>query len=113
MKILKPLAYSLLGTLLCLSGHVLSQTAPESDASQTTSERIAVDINTADASSLAEVLDGVGLSRARSIVEWREANGPFEDPYDLVQVRGISERIVSLNESRILVVENNERYTDE
>ena len=112
MYIFKSVAYSLLGALLCLSQPALSQTASESDAAHTASERPAVDINTADASSLAEVLDGVGLSRARSIIEWREANGPFEDPYDLVQVRGISERIVSLNESRILI-ESDGRYTDE
>ena len=101
MHTLKTITYSLLGLALSLSAPVFAQTAPDSEASQSSLARAAVDINTADANSLAEALDGVGRSRAKSIIEWREANGPFEDPYDLVQVRGISERIVRLNESRI------------
>ncbi len=68
-------------------------------------ELVTVNINTADAPTLAESLDGVGLARARSIVDWRNANGPFEDPYDLVQINGISERIVALNEQRIRVTD--------
>ncbi len=71
-----------------------------------------VNINSADAASLAEALDGVGLSRAKSIIEWRESNGPFEDPYDLVQIRGISERIVSLNEDRISVADSADYDTE-
>ncbi len=112
MQISKSFAYSLLGFMLCLSQPALSQTASDADASQSSQERPAVDINRADASGLAEALDGVGLSRAKSIIEWREANGPFEDAYDLVQVRGISERIVRLNESRIHIG-NEAGYTDE
>ena len=69
---------------------------------------LTVNVNTASAEDLAEVLNGVGLSRARSIVEWRTDNGHFSDPYDLVQVRGISERIVSLNEARIRVADRDD-----
>ena len=76
---------------------------PMQEAEQ--AEIVTVNINTADAPTLAESLDGVGLARARSIVDWRNANGPFEDPYDLVQINGISERIVALNEQRIRVTD--------
>ncbi|MCY4198213.1 MAG: helix-hairpin-helix domain-containing protein [Gammaproteobacteria bacterium] len=113
MHIYKPLIYSLLGAALCLGTTALSQTAMDTEATPPViDERPSVDINSADASSLAEALDGVGLSRARAIIEWREANGPFEDPYDLVQVRGISERIVSLNETRIRIA-GIDRYSDD
>lgn len=93
---------------LCMLGvlftsTLIGQTTGEQDEQQSPRPDLTVNVNTADAEALAEALDGVGLSRARSIIEWREANGDFEDPYDLVQVRGISERIVKLNEQRIRV----------
>ena len=93
---------------LCMLGVLVTSTLIGQTVSDQTEQHppasdITVNVNTADAESLAEALDGVGLSRARSIIEWREANGNFEDPYDLVQVRGISERIVKLNEQRIRV----------
>ena len=112
MHIPKSLVYSLLSLALVMSGAGFSQTSEQAQDSDASAARAAVNINTADASSLAEALDGVGLSRAQSIIAWREANGPFEDAYDLVQVRGISERIVSLNESRIRVGDE-QVYADE
>ncbi|MBW2262631.1 MAG: helix-hairpin-helix domain-containing protein [Deltaproteobacteria bacterium] len=36
-----------------------------------------------------ELLDGVGLARARAIAEYRETHGPFERPEDLEAVRTI------------------------
>src|SRR4051812_6321731 len=36
-----------------------------------------VNINTADAPTLAQSLDGVGLAKAQAIIAWREANGAF------------------------------------
>ena len=112
MHIPKTLASSLLSLALIVSAPAGADSAAPAQDAEMPAPRAAVNINTADASSLAESLDGVGLSRAQSIIDWREANGPFEDPYDLVQVRGISERIVSLNETRIRV-EAEDGYTDE
>ena len=60
-----------------------------------------VNINTASAETLAAVLTGVGLSKAQAIVNYRKSNGKFEDPYDLVEVKGIGERIFVANEARI------------
>lgn len=85
---------------------LIGQTASQPLDEQLPTPDLTVNVNTADAEALAEALDGVGLSRARSIVEWRETHGPFQDPYDLVQVRGISERIVKINEQRIRVSDN-------
>lgn len=62
-----------------------------------------VNINTADEATLAEVLDGVGLSKARAIVEYRKANGAFASPEDLATVKGIGDRIVEMNIDRIRV----------
>lgn len=53
-----------------------------------------VDINTASAEALAEVIKGVGLKRAEAIVAYREKNGPFATVDDLAKVQGIGERTV-------------------
>jgi competence protein ComEA len=60
-----------------------------------------VNVNSADAVTLADVLDGVGMARAEAIVAYREANGRFDDLYDLSNVKGIGDRTIELNEQRI------------
>jgi len=60
-----------------------------------------VNVNSADAETIAAVLDGVGPSRAQAIVEYREANGVFGDPYDLANVKGIGDRLIEMNVERI------------
>lgn len=62
-----------------------------------------VDINIADAETLAQVLDGVGKSRAEAIVKYRSEFGPFQSGQDLVKVQGISDAIVAKNQDRIVV----------
>ena len=51
-----------------------------------------VNVNTADASTLAQELDGIGPAKAQAIVEHRQKNGPFRTPEDLLKVQGIGER---------------------
>lgn len=60
-----------------------------------------VNINTADAATLAEQLDGVGAARAKAIVSYREAHGPFESADDLTEVSGIGPHVVDRNRERI------------
>ena len=48
-----------------------------------------VDINTASAEEIADTLQGIGLARAKAIIDYREANGPFKSPEDLVNVQGV------------------------
>lgn len=62
-----------------------------------------VNINTADAPTLAEMLVGVGDSRARAIIDYRDANGPFTSADQLVEVKGIGEAVVDKNRDRIRV----------
>ena len=60
-----------------------------------------VDVNTADAETIAQVLVGVGQSKAEAIVAYREENGRFEEIEDLAKVRGIGEATVTRNKDRI------------
>lgn len=62
-----------------------------------------VNINTADAETISEELDGVGLTKAKAIVEYRKKHGPFKSPDDLSLVKGIGERTVDLNRANIKV----------
>lgn len=57
-------------------------------AAPATEERI--DINTADAETLME-LPGIGEVRAAAILQYREENGPFRYPEELLYVPGIGE----------------------
>lgn len=50
-----------------------------------------VNINTADASEL-EQIKGIGPAKARAIVEYRSANGPFARVADLKNVPGIGDK---------------------
>ncbi|MDH4047677.1 MAG: helix-hairpin-helix domain-containing protein [Gammaproteobacteria bacterium] len=62
-----------------------------------------VNVNTADAETISQELQGVGLSRAQAIVEYRKANGPFKSAEDLIAVKGIGERTLEINRENILV----------
>ena len=62
-----------------------------------------VNVNTASAEEIAENLNGVGLSKAALIVEYRDANGPFTHADELVNVKGIGVRTVDRNKDMILL----------
>ena len=78
----------LLGALVCLP--LLAMAGP-------------VDINTADAETLSAELDGVGLAKAKAIVEYRKKYGPFKSAEDLSLVKGIGDRTVEINRENIRV----------
>jgi len=60
-----------------------------------------VDVNTADAKTLAKELDGIGLSKAQAIVEHRQANGPFKSADDLARVKGVGKKTVDRNRANL------------
>ena len=62
-----------------------------------------VNINTADAETLAMELTGVGPALAAAIVADREANGEFPSAEALARVRGIGNHVLEANEGNILI----------
>lgn len=56
-----------------------------------------VNLNTADAATLAAKLKGVGLKKAQAIVEYREKYGLFSDINQLQEVPGFGESLVNRN----------------
>ncbi len=61
-----------------------------------------ININKASIEELVQ-LKGVGEKIAEAIVKYREANGPFKAPEDLMNVSGIGEKIFANNQDRISV----------
>ena len=60
-----------------------------------------VNVNTADAETIARELNGIGLAKAKAIVEYREKYGPFKSVDELSLVKGIGERTVDRNRADI------------
>ena len=60
-----------------------------------------VDVNTADAKTLARELQGIGMAKAEAIVTYREKNGPFKSADDLAKVKGVGKKLVDQNKSNL------------
>ncbi|WP_434153599.1 ComEA family DNA-binding protein [Pseudomonas sp. JZ134] len=56
-----------------------------------------VNINTADAATLDKRLKGVGAAKAKAIVDYRNAHGPFQAVDELIEVKGIGPAIWEKN----------------
>lgn len=64
---------------------------------------VSVDINSADAETLAVVLEGIGYSKAEAIVRYREQYGRFYSAEELTAVKGIGRSTVEKNRARIIL----------
>jgi len=62
-----------------------------------------VDINSADASTLASAISGVGESKAAAIVAYRDAHGPFASVDDLSNVKGVGMKTVDKSRKNLMV----------
>jgi len=60
-----------------------------------------VNINNANAETIAKVLDGIGMSRATAIVSFREEFGDFTSLEDIQMVTGVGEITLRNNEAKI------------
>ena len=67
-----------------------------------------VDINTADAATLAGAIKGVGEKKAATIVAYRETHGPFARVEDLSNVKGIGPGTIDKNRQNLEVGSNGE-----
>lgn len=62
-----------------------------------------VNINQADASTLASELKGIGDKKAQAIVDYRTQNGSFTSIDDLQNVKGISAKTIENNRSNLSI----------
>jgi competence protein ComEA len=56
-----------------------------------------VNVNTADAATIASSLNGIGAVKAQAIVDYRQKHGPFRSVDELAQVKGISQKLINRN----------------
>lgn len=70
-----------------------------------------VNVNTASAEEISESLKGIGLSKAKLIVDYREANGTFVHADELVNVKGIGIKTIDQNRG-LIIVQGGEAQTD-
>ena len=71
--------------------------APQASAAES------VNINSADAETLATTIDGVGLKHTEAILEHRNMNGPFTSVEALRDVPRIGSKTVSANKAKLTV----------
>jgi competence protein ComEA len=91
MKFLRIVLFSFFVSV-CTAGISISAIAAE-----------AVNINTANAVSLAKNLNGVGLKKAKAIIAYRDKHGSFKSAQDLANVKGIGSKTILKNKDYIRV----------
>jgi competence protein ComEA len=62
-----------------------------------------VNINTADAATIATSLNGIGSVKAQAIVDYRQKHGAFRTVDELAQVKGISQKLINRNRADLRV----------
>ena len=68
----------------------------------TAQETTQININTATVDELVQ-LQRIGQAYAAKIVEYREVNGPFQKPEDIMNVPGIGPKTFDINKDIIIV----------
>ena len=87
---MKPTLYAIVSLFLLSSILVRGFAAP-------------VDVNTADAMTIADALSGIGPKIGAAIVEYREANGPFKSVDDLLNVKGVGPKMLERIKADVLI----------
>lgn len=82
-----------LALVTCLAGAAVIEAQDRAPRAANTKASVStpVNINTATAADL-QKLPGIGAATAGRIIEYREKNGPFSKPEELMNVRGIGEK---------------------
>lgn len=60
-----------------------------------------VNVNKANAQTIANSLDGIGMSKAEAIVAYRSAHGPFKNVDDVGKVKGVGDKTLARNRDAI------------
>lgn len=67
-----------------------------------------ININTADADTLAAELTGIGATKAAAIVAYRESHGLFKSLDDLVNIKGIGAKTLEKNRANLVIEADND-----
>lgn len=91
-----------LSSLFCSYSTYANQPANNENATTNQNQQMKqVNINIASAEELAKDLNGIGLNKAKRIVEYRDKFGPFISIEQLKEVSGIGQSILDKNIGRM------------
>lgn len=99
---LSAITFALL-TSVSLSSYAATNSEPVKIAPEAVVEAGVTNLNTADAETLTRVLTGIGATKARAIVEYRDAHGPFTSVDELLEVKGIGAATLEKNRGKLSV----------
>ena len=106
MQIIKNLMWAQSLGVLLLVASLVSAAPPEESELPEEGFSVTVNINDANAETLAAALEGIGLTRAQAIVDYRMQFGRFYSAEELSAVRGIGTNTINRNLARIRVDEH-------
>lgn len=98
MKLFKQLM--IIGLLSFLPATISYAQVPE--ATQSVPEQALININSADEKMLAK-LPGIGMKKAKAIVQYRLENGDFKTVDELAKVKGVGEKLLAKLEGKIIL----------
>ena len=101
-KLLSALSLALLAGTTSVAALAVEASA-QPQATQSAQVATKVNLNTADADTLARELVGIGASKAEAIIAHRQAHGPFATVDELLEVKGIGTAILEKNLNRLSV----------
>jgi len=81
----------------------VAQTSAEVETAQTATVEQTININSADAATLQQALNGVGAVKAKAIVDYRQEHGAFATVDELLEVKGIGASILQKNRAKLRV----------
>lgn len=102
-KLINATLISILATIVLTLSGITSANEPANEPEAPSIEQGVVNINTANAQTLATQLKGIGLKKAEAIVAYRETFGAFKSVDELAAVKGIGEKTVGENKARIIL----------
>lgn len=75
--------------------------AEEPAPAVTSTQPQTINLNQADADTLAKHLSGIGMAKAQAIIAYREANGPFTSIDELLEVKGFGTATLEKNRDKL------------
>jgi competence protein ComEA len=88
---------------LAVSAAETATVTADKPAAVQAAEVVKVNLNNADAPTLQRELSGIGETKAKAIVAYRDANGPFASVDELLEVKGIGVAILEKNRDKLSV----------
>ena len=83
--------------------YAASQAQPAPTAPAAAVAQAPVNLNTADAATLTRELKGIGATKAKAIIDYREEHGPFSSVDELLEVKGIGSATLEKLRSQLSV----------